>query len=142
MLSPEALTSEEKCLAGLRQINASLAAKVPDHNLPGLARWLSCGIRPGSFLTALLSNDLRGCMQNGDDENLGKLHELWQFLYMQIPSDAWGSRERMSAWTNRRANSIGELEGKQEIKLPYPWCRQPEICANRGSCPLVPNCGD
>lgn len=25
---------------------------------------------------------------------------------------------------------------------PYPWCRQKESCAGKGSCPLDPNCGD
>ena len=37
----------------------------------------------------------------------------------------------------RAPNSTVEL-----VHLPYPWCRQPEICAGRGSCPRDPNCGD
>ena len=26
--------------------------------------------------------------------------------------------------------------------LPYPWCRQPEVCKDLGSCPRDPSCGD
>ncbi|MCL4763005.1 MAG: hypothetical protein KJ018_14730 [Burkholderiales bacterium] len=26
--------------------------------------------------------------------------------------------------------------------LPYPWCRQPEQCRGRGSCPRDPTCGE
>ncbi len=103
MLSPAALENEKDCLAGLRQINAAKKNPIPDHVLPGLARWLVNGIVPGSFLEAMLSNDLRGVMQSADDENLQRIPDIWNFLYMEIPSSAWGSHERMVKWRNGEA---------------------------------------
>lgn len=39
------------------------------------------------------------------------------------------------------------VDGKLEevidpASLPYPWCSQPSVCKNRGSCPKDPNCGE
>jgi hypothetical protein len=35
------------------------------------------------------------------------------------------------------------VEVKEVLAVPYPeFCRQPSICAGKGSCPLDPYCAD
>lgn len=37
---------------------------------------------------------------------------------------------------------LTNIQTKKPLSLPYPWCRFPSDCANRGSCPRDPNCGE
>jgi len=113
MLEPIDMVDEESCVNGLRRLNKERAdlnyidvksqyGPVPEHILPGIARYLVTGIVPGDFLTAMLTNDLRGVMQTADDMNIEVLPAIWNFLYHNIPSSAWGSRERMAKWVEER----------------------------------------
>lgn len=113
MLEPTDMLTEETCVKGLRRINQERAdypyvgidsqqGPVPEHILPGIARYLVSGIVPGDFLTAMLTNDLRGVIQGADDQNIMALPAIWNFLYNNIPSSAWGSRERLAKWVEER----------------------------------------
>jgi len=71
---------------------------VPEHLHGGLERWLQHGIIPGSFLTAVLENDLKKSLELGDSRNIATLHQLVSALWQELPSAAWGSPERVNAW--------------------------------------------
>jgi hypothetical protein len=64
----------------------------------GLRRYIEHGISPGSFLTAVLSNDLRGAFECADDENRQIIEWYVRFLYNYAPSGCWGSRARFDVW--------------------------------------------
>jgi hypothetical protein len=113
MLNPDDLNDEDSCLQALVRLNFERAqvwtvfkeiqqGPIPAHILPGIARYLADGIVPGEFLTAMLTNDLRGVMQHADEQNMERLPAIWHFLYNNIPSSAWGSRERMAKWIEER----------------------------------------
>ena len=93
------LESEEDCIAELQRSNRR---GIPEHIFPGLARYLVHGIGPGSFLQAMLTNDLRGVMNNADDQNRAHLPEIWEFFYNHIPSAAWGSESNFLKWIEER----------------------------------------
>lgn len=81
---------------------------IPPHMIGGLRRYIEDGIPPGSFLTAVLSNDLRGACERADDENRHCLFDYVSFLYNHAPTGSWGSKENFGAWCdlgglNRRA---------------------------------------
>jgi hypothetical protein len=64
----------------------------------GLRRYIEHGIPPGSFLTALLSNDLRGTFERADDENRAAVENWIRFLYNYAPSECWGSPAKLTTW--------------------------------------------
>jgi hypothetical protein len=113
MIQPDDLKDEDSCLQALVRLNHERAQRytvfaepqqgpIPTHIMPGIARYLAEGIVPGEFLTAMFTNDLRGVMQHADEQNMENLPAIWSFLYNNIPSSAWGSRERMAKWVEER----------------------------------------
>ena len=72
----------------------------------------------GSFLTAVLANDLVGAAAHADERNQHLLHEYASFLYHEMPgrsgdssTDYWGSYEAV-------ANRITEQRAKLESATP------------------------
>ena len=87
---------------------------VPDYMMDGLHLYLTQGIPPGSFLTAVLSNDLMGSVERADTNNRHALIGWVQLLYNEMPSFSWGSPEKVQQWiehkTKERLN-VGPTEG-------------------------------
>ena len=52
----------------------------------------------GSFLAALLSNDLSQTVACADDVNINLIPEYVRYLYNNVPSACWGSPEKVDAW--------------------------------------------
>jgi hypothetical protein len=74
---------------------------IPDYMIGGLRRYIENGVVPGDFLTAVLTNDLRGACARADDTNRDCLFQYVQFLYSYAPAPCWGSPEKFSAWIKR-----------------------------------------
>jgi hypothetical protein len=75
---------------------------IPEATAKGLLRYLDHHIRPGSFLCAVLCNDLKESLGCADDENTASLQALVAYLYNEVPSAAWGSPEKFTAWLEAR----------------------------------------
>jgi len=79
--------------------HAKLASSpIPRYMHGGIVRWIEHGLAPGDFLTAILSNDLRGACERADDTNRHFLFEYVFWLYNHAPAACWGSPERFRAW--------------------------------------------
>lgn len=64
----------------------------------GLLRYVIYGIRPGAFLTAVITNNLRLAFECADEHN-GHAMAAWvAFFYNHCPSGCWGSAEKMKSW--------------------------------------------
>jgi hypothetical protein len=81
---------------------------VPEHMHDGVCLWLLHGIAPGSFLSAVICNDLKESFGRADEINRDCLFEWVQFFYNHTPHDCWGSEERAAAWAKR-----GGLRGRK-----------------------------
>jgi hypothetical protein len=77
--------------------------RLPESCRDGLLNYLRFGLRPGSFLTAVLSNDLRGACAAADDINRLALYDYVYVLYNAAPLGAWGSPELVAEWLQRGA---------------------------------------
>ena len=53
---------------------------------------------PGSFLYAVLTNDLMGAVSKADHINSQYLKDIMIYVYNDIPSACWGSREKVEEW--------------------------------------------
>lgn len=82
---------------------------LPDHMQEGMQLWIERGILPGGFLTAVLRNDLMGALGRADSTNIDRLKDYGMFLYNEVPSECFGSDEKVRKWEER-----GGLRGKEE----------------------------
>ena len=61
------------------------------------------GLVPGSFVTAVLSNDLMSAVANADTHNKRDLHEICEYVWNTVPMTAYGSPQNVSSWLKRKA---------------------------------------
>lgn len=74
---------------------------VSDIILESLERYLEHGIMPGSFLTAVLENNLCEAFGRADSFNTANMKNIIGYVYNHIPSNAWGSPEKVSDYLNQ-----------------------------------------
>lgn len=74
---------------------------IPDYMRPGMIKWIENGVRPGGFLTAVLSNDLFGAFIRADDINMTRIKDYVQFLYCYAPAACFGSLDKVELWEKR-----------------------------------------
>lgn len=83
--------------------------RIPERMHGGIRRFLHDGVLPGSFLRAVLENDLVGATGQADDENRELLWDYALMLYNAFPARSvgcWGSREAVDDWC-----ALGGLNG-------------------------------
>jgi hypothetical protein len=78
-------------------------AAVPEHLHEGLVGYLVHGIKPGSFLAAVLENNLMIAVTSADEQSMAGLRAIVRFLLHSAPDGAWGSRATVNAWIAERA---------------------------------------
>lgn len=84
------------------------ARKLPLHMQEGAMLYVTHGAHPGSFLSAVLRNDLISAAENADDINRYALYEWAVFVYNAVPVMARGSQEAIAKWVEQ-----GGLNGKR-----------------------------
>jgi hypothetical protein len=73
--------------------------KLPDERWhEPVARYLENKIPPGSFLSAVICNDLREACGRADMLSRVQLFDLVVWFYNYAPSNSWGSPEKFEAW--------------------------------------------
>lgn len=75
-----------------------LARLVPHHLIGGIHRYFEDRIRPGSFLCAVLTNNLSDAVKKGDMESLVSLISIVRWLQNFAPEESWGSVEALERW--------------------------------------------
>ncbi len=68
-----------------------------------IRRYIDHGIEPGSFLSAVICNDLKSAVGKADVFNMANLPAFVGYFYNEAPSSCWGSNERMIAWMAKKA---------------------------------------
>jgi len=66
-----------------------------------LGRYVEHRIPTGSFLQAVLENDLMGAMGQADETSRENLFSICLLVYNEIPSNCHGSPEKVTAWLSR-----------------------------------------
>ena len=86
-----------------RLVEALADSGVPNHLRDGLVRYFTDGILPGGFLQAVLCNVLEEAMARhsglGPEHAARTISTIYGFLLEHAPAVAWGSRDRVLAWT-------------------------------------------
>lgn len=84
-------------------------SRLPEHMRDGFRRYIEDGIPGGSFMTAVLSNDLMGAFQRADDINRDHMFDTCAFLHNEAPRGCFGSPEHVKDWI--RSGGLNGLMG-------------------------------
>ena len=106
--------------------------EVSDFMVSELEDYFRNGTVLGGFLTAVLTNDLRGACERADSENLRNLPAFVAYLYNNAPSDCWGSKAKVEAWQERNGLS-GPIFDVDGVRYPLDLMIEanidaPEFC--------------
>jgi hypothetical protein len=55
----------------------------------------------GGFVNAVLDNNLVEAIARADSDNLPNLPHIVSYCYNKIPSECWGSKEKVKKWYNK-----------------------------------------
>ena len=75
--------------------------RMPAILLAGLKRYYYDKIPTGTFLRAVLENNLSQAILGADSENLKLIYEIVSFIYDELPENCWGSPEKVANWLNK-----------------------------------------
>ena len=75
---------------------------IPERTKETIDLYVSHGCEPGGFMYAVLTNDLFGAIARADVENRANLQAICQYIYNDICSDCWGSKEKVQAWMKQK----------------------------------------
>lgn len=73
-------------------------AYIPKHMTGAVKQYIEDGIPPGSFLTAVICNDLKEAVGRADHINIQALPNIVSWFYINAPRECWGSPEKFEAW--------------------------------------------
>lgn len=85
---------------------------LPEHMQVSAQRYIEHGQPPGDFLRAVLENNLAEAFGRADTENEQHMREWAQWLYMDVPHAAWGSRECVDSWVAQGGLNAREMIAK------------------------------
>lgn len=73
---------------------------IEDEELSALKDYVNKKVDPGSLLRSVLSNDFVAACAHADEINLHNLPAYAKYLYNELPSACWGTKERVDGWLN------------------------------------------
>ncbi|MCK4498935.1 hypothetical protein KAU11_00385 [Candidatus Babeliales bacterium] len=71
---------------------------IPDYMMQSIQLYVEQRIKPGSFLCAVICNNLGDAVGQADNININNLPAYAAYFYNEVPSLCWGSKEKMDAW--------------------------------------------
>lgn len=71
---------------------------IPDHTRDALKDYIERGVPVGSFLHAVLSNDLAGAVFKADRANKPAIADIVNWVYHHAPEACWGSEAKVIRW--------------------------------------------
>lgn len=71
---------------------------IPPNTIQTIKDYVERGLKPGSFIDAVLTNDLRTACARADIENRHVLYDIVMYCENEIPGACWGSTSKVIAW--------------------------------------------
>ncbi len=71
---------------------------LPEHIREGVKLYIEHGVLPGSFLRAVITNNLMESFGRADETNIRRMFDIVSFFYNEAPETCWGSKKKMERW--------------------------------------------
>ena len=81
-------------------------AQIPPHMQDAIRRYIVQGLKPGNFLTGVITNDLRRAVCAADEQNLPLIKLYVHWFFNEAPGNSQGSPEIMRKWMAERAGGL------------------------------------
>ena len=102
--------ARETVAAFVERIRAKIG-HLPETSQGALMRYLEHGVRPGSFIEAILTNNLYKALAYADSVNKDLLQEHAYAVVRHFPNESCGSRESFVNWM--RENGLRGMLSKK-----------------------------
>lgn len=114
---------------------------LPEHMREVARRYVEDGIEPGSFLSAVLGNNLTLSFILADERNRKRMADFVTWLLHRCPRGAWGDAEKVKHWQRRggmngisRQAVIDEEESTNKNGEDHEENNNPRIVNASGTC--------
>lgn len=77
-------------------------SKIPASTMETITNYIHKGVPPGSFVMAVLENNLKKTYAQADEHNLVAIPAIVQYLYNNAPGNCWGSPKVVRDWLAMR----------------------------------------
>lgn len=74
---------------------------IPSHTAHTIQNYIVDRLQPGSFIRAVVRNNLMDAFSYADVENLEAIKEIVMYFYNYAPMECWGSEENYNNWMGR-----------------------------------------
>lgn len=74
---------------------------MPESLIASLSRYSTEHVATGGFLKAVLENDLCEAVCRASESNFQLLPVIVRYVYNELPSPCWGSKEKVAAWLKK-----------------------------------------
>jgi len=71
----------------------------------GVVHYICDRLSPGDFLYAVFSNNLSKACYHADGTNINLIPVYCAFLYNYVPSECWGSEEKVKNWLTQEVDT-------------------------------------
>lgn len=88
---------------------------IPIHMQDGLKLYIENGIATGTFMNAVLNNDLVAAFSWCDDINEANMKNWAKFLYLYMPQEAYGSPAKVEAYKKSKARERSMNNGQENV---------------------------
>ncbi len=68
------------------------------HTIGVIDRYVRGQCHPGTFMEAVLCNNLKEAFMWADENNRRYMFDIANYCYNSIPVECWGSKEKFEAW--------------------------------------------
>jgi len=75
--------------------------KIPERIMRGLRGYILDHQQVGSFLQAVIANDLKTSIMRADDESFKAIKAIIGLLYWEAPGNCWGSPDVYREWIKK-----------------------------------------
>lgn len=75
---------------------------IPQHTKQTIDDYVNHKYEPGSFVYAVLSNNLIEAFNRADDINLQYMKDIVSYVYNKIPQECWGSPKIVENWLKNK----------------------------------------
>ena len=86
--------------------------RIPTHTQEALINYVERGYEPGSFLYAVLSNNLIDAVSRADALNLPALKDIAQFVHNEMPNNSYGNEAVVVRYLQEH---LGQRKGPKDI---------------------------